>query len=806
MGLTGARTDDTATATRQLELLACLADATNPRDVAALIVRLALSEPGCTMAMVLWWLEETQAPEREPAAHTDAADLAFARAAAAQMLATFSADGLRVAIPLFQPHPAILLLGVAARSDGQRFVDGMSQLLTIAGHRLGGALEMAGLRASLKRLEHSERLQRALFAISDLAGSDRDMPDVLRSIHAIVGTLMYAENFFIVLLNAERDTLRFLYHSDVEDPAPRDPNREITMQSREHSLTWYLLRDGKPLMGTNEQLGKQVSGPLIVLGPDSYDWLGVPMLRDGRAHGAIVVQSYRKDITFSVDDRMLLEFVGAHILTVLERKQGKQDLEQRVRMRTTELADANKVLQLEIVERQRAERLQKALFQIAELATADISQSTFYHRVHAVVSGLINAQNFFIALLSANKASLQFPYYVDATQHGQPSRPLGRGLSEYVLRHCKPLLGMTADVVALAKQGEIELQTAGTPSVCWLGVPLLDGDEAIGVLVVQSYDAAVVYGPADQDLLSFVASQVANSLQRRRSAETLQQAYALLERRVQERTRDLTETLNQLRDTQAELVRQEKLASLGGLVAGIAHEINTPLGICVTATSHVQGELLHWRAEHAAGKFDEKKIREMFDELDVTVQILESNTRRGAELVRSFKQIAVDQSSGQRRTFDLVEYLDEIVLSLKPKLKSAHCTVQVDCPPGIGMNSFPGALSQVLSNLIMNALLHAFQGRARGTIRVHGEADGEDVVLKVTDDGIGMAEADLKRFFDPFFTTKRGSGGTGLGAHIVFNQVTSVLGGTIRVTSAPGAGLQVQMRLPRTLGATATMN
>jgi len=194
----------------------------------------------------------------------------------------------------------------------------------------------------------------------------------------------------------------------------------------------------------------------------------------------------------------------------------------------------------------------------------------------------------------------------------------------------------------------------------------------------------------------------------------------------------------------------------------------------------------------------------MFDELDMTVHILESNTRRGAELVRSFKQIAVDQSSGQRRTFDLAEYLDEIVLSLKPKLKSAHCTVQVDCPAGIGMDSFPGALSQVLTNLIMNALLHAFEGRDGGTIRVHGHADGEDVVLKVADDGVGMAEADLKRFFDPFFTTKRGVGGTGLGAHIVFNQVTSVLGGTIRVTSAPGEGLQVRIRLPRTLGASAT--
>jgi signal transduction histidine kinase len=189
----------------------------------------------------------------------------------------------------------------------------------------------------------------------------------------------------------------------------------------------------------------------------------------------------------------------------------------------------------------------------------------------------------------------------------------------------------------------------------------------------------------------------------------------------------------------------------------------------------------------------------MFDDLDVALHILDSNIRRGADLVRSFKQIAVDQSSGQRRAFDLAEYLDEIVLSLKPKLKLAPCTVQVECRAGIRMTSFPGALSQVVTNLVMNALVHAFEGRQGGLVKVHADADGEDVVLSVSDDGIGMAEADLKQFFDPFFTTKRGSGGTGLGAHVVFNQVTSVLGGTIRVTSAIGNGTQVLIRIPKML-------
>jgi signal transduction histidine kinase len=253
------------------------------------------------------------------------------------------------------------------------------------------------------------------------------------------------------------------------------------------------------------------------------------------------------------------------------------------------------------------------------------------------------------------------------------------------------------------------------------------------------------------------------------------------------------------RESPAERARQEKLALLGSLVAGIAHEINTPLGICVTAISHLQSELHHWHAWNRAGTFSASRIASVLHELDLTVRVLDINSRRGADLVRSFKQVAVDQSAGQRRTFDVAEYLDEILLSLKPRLREAACSVPVDCPRGILMDSMPGALSQVITNLIMNALLHGFEGRKGGSIGIHGEMDGEHVVLRVSDNGIGMNEADLGRIFDPYFTTKRGNGGSGLGAHIVFNQVTEVLRGTIQVTSSPGAGLHVQMRLPRTL-------
>ena len=540
--------------------------ANTPEEVAKVIVGVVLDRTSCKAASVLWSLDEPGKHRSIPLAAIDADDWTWLYAVATSGTPQWSRQGDRVALCLCEkPEPALLVVTVHPGHERSSVPDDLKAPIVLAGQYLRRALEWSELQYSHQQLERSETLQRALFAISDLAGSDRDMPDMLRGIHAIVSTLMYAENFYIVQLYRERNTIRFLYFVDVEDPVSPGDGQDMPLQEIEHSLTWYVINDGKARMGTAEQLLAQVSGPVIQIGPDSHDWLGVPMLRDGQPGGALVVQSYQPGISFTREDLNLLEFVGSHILTALERKQTKEDLERRVQLRTLQLADANRVLQLEVLERQRAEHLQTALFRIAQLATADIDQDEFYRRVHSVVGELLNAENFFIGLLSDDRLKLTFPYMVDAFKLPPTSRALGRGLSEYVLHSGIALRADNADIEQMEVLGEIAPGRTGSPALCWLGVPLIVGDEVIGLVTVQSYLEESAYGQADQELLTFVATQIANSLTRRRSAESLRRAYEQLEHRVEERTQALRKEIIERERIQDQLKHQVMHDSLTGL-------------------------------------------------------------------------------------------------------------------------------------------------------------------------------------------------------------------------------------------------
>lgn len=247
-----------------------------------------------------------------------------------------------------------------------------------------------------------------------------------------------------------------------------------------------------------------------------------------------------------------------------------------------------------------------------------------------------------------------------------------------------------------------------------------------------------------------------------------------------------------------ELVEFERLASLGGLVAGVAHELNTPVGNAVTVASTIAERIRGFRAELAAGALRRTTLDTFLDDLDNGATLMLRGLDRTARLVQQFKQVAVDQTSQQRRAFSVGDLVHDVAATLGPQFKHSAARLVIRVESDAQLDSYPGPFGQVVMNLVANARIHAFASEAPGTIDVSvRRLDPASVELKVTDDGVGMPEAVRQRVFEPFFTTRLGEGGSGLGLSIVHNIVTGVLGGSVGVESAPGKGTTVTVRVPR---------
>lgn len=262
-----------------------------------------------------------------------------------------------------------------------------------------------------------------------------------------------------------------------------------------------------------------------------------------------------------------------------------------------------------------------------------------------------------------------------------------------------------------------------------------------------------------------------------------------LEELVAERTEALSASIAELQQAQASLVQAEKLASLGALVAGVAHELNTPIGNALTSASTLQERLQDITRSAADGQLRKSTLSDFLSDGSAIAELITRSCERAANLVSSFKQVAVDQTSEQRRQFDLRALVDDIVTTLRPTLKHLPWHITIEVPSGLRCDSYPGPLGQVISNLIQNAMLHAFTGRHQGNLRISANAHSNgEIEMSFDDNGIGMSPAVLARIFDPFFTTRLGSGGAGLGLSVSHNIAIGVLGGSLSASSHLGQG------------------
>ncbi|WP_044560806.1 two-component regulator propeller domain-containing protein [Azospirillum sp. B4] len=326
--------------------------------------------------------------------------------------------------------------------------------------------------------------------------------------------------------------------------------------------------------------------------------------------------------------------------------------------------------------------------------------------------------------------------------------------------------------------------TTSGPDGTLLHAPLRVGGRRLGVVEVRISrpDAALPrHVEALRSMAAFAAVAITN---------------AAAFREVEQAREETAQTLANLENALTRLVQQEKLASLGNLVAVVAHEINTPLGVSVTLGSQLQGEV-----ESLAGAVAERRLRrgdldEFLTQARDECEILNRNLRRAADLVQSFKQLSVDQTSERVRAVPLTEYLRETLLSLEPLLKGHGVTATVEGPPGLIVPTRPGQLAQVLTNLVQNAVVHAFDGVTDPAIHIQvSRTPAGRAAVTVSDNGRGMTADLAAQAFEPFFTTKQGAGGSGLGLHIVHNLVTGPLRGELSLDSLPGAGTRVHIEL-----------
>ena len=271
------------------------------------------------------------------------------------------------------------------------------------------------------------------------------------------------------------------------------------------------------------------------------------------------------------------------------------------------------------------------------------------------------------------------------------------------------------------------------------------------------------------------------------------------ERSLRESNNELMEAMDSLKLAQESLVQSEKFAALGALVAGVAHEINTPVGIAVTGASFLLEEGRRIEKLMGQGAIRKSEIAQFIDSVIEGSQLVLNNAERAAYLINSFKQVAADETSEVRRTFHLKSYLNEVLTSLRPMYKKTAINVRVSCPDGIEMDTYPGLLAQVITNLVSNALTHGFDAGAEGEIVIEARVESKWVVIDCANNGKVIPSESIPRLFEPFFTTRRSEGGTGLGLNIVSNIVTQRLGGTVKVVSDAVLGTIFTVRIPMVL-------
>jgi diguanylate cyclase (GGDEF)-like protein len=421
--------------------------------------------------------------------------------------------------------------------------------------------EIKQKNADLDRVVHhyadTKKLQKALFEIVDLANSSQSLDVFYKTLHSIISSLIPAKNFFIILHHPNTKHVSFPYYVDEdddeqsEDDPLHNPNAMIPVAKIEGSPTMKVIQTGKLL-----HLNRQETLKTSMLGKIPEDWIGVPLILEEQLLGAVVIQSYEKGFRYHKKFENLLKYVSQHIAASLRRRQDAEslkeahqklqeynnELEERVAGRTEELKSINKALANEVKVRRKGEKIQKALFNIADLVNTADSIDDLFVGVHKSISELMYAENTFLATIAEDEVTLEFPYFVDKHDDRPGLIKLDPNTPEHKRTTTARILN-SGNSILLNQSESSEITQTGPYAISWLGVPLKDKSKTFGVLVVQSYDPKHIYTTQEQLVLETIAHQVSSAILRKKDSDALLQAHESLERRVKERTSVLERTI-----------------------------------------------------------------------------------------------------------------------------------------------------------------------------------------------------------------------------------------------------------------------
>ncbi|MBD8527314.1 GAF domain-containing protein [Pseudomarimonas arenosa] len=594
-----------------------------------------------------------------------------------------------------------------------------------------------------------------------------DLEQAMERVYQRVSARLDTHVFAIAVFDQAQEILRELY---VREAGQRAEGLEIPLSEQDRPAVWCI-RERQPLITARQsELLNYVSTNLpAAQGDETESIVYLPLVVGERVIGCLTVQSLRCD-AYHADQLAFLEVLASYSAIAIDNALNYQRLDDTVAQRTHDIL---------------------TLAEIGRELTATLDPEQAMQQVYEHVSDVLDTFVFFIGWLEDDERTVRLAFAVEAGRRqdsasysiDEPTRP-----GAMCIRESREI------IVQTEQEMREQLPSLGPPLLglatqSMVFIPLIHDGRARGYLSVQSLRKQA-YNAAQLEFLRVLASYTAIALENARSYQVLDQAVAT-------RTAELQQALEDLRSAQRSLIEREKMASLGGLVAGVAHEVNTPLGIAVTAASHLEEEARSLFASLDRGDLTRSAMADFRAACDEGLRLISGSLRRAHVLIGSFKRVAVDQSSEERRRFDLLTTLEEILFSLRPSYRRAGHQLILECPAELTVDSYPGALFQVITNLVTNAAQHAFADAQIGTVRIDVlPISAERLVLKLSDDGRGMDASTQARIFDPFFTTRRSSGGSGLGMHLVYNLVTQLLGGSIRVSSTVGQGTCFEIELP----------